>query len=211
MLAATGAQVQPAVAVHAGSEGYFRDWDVRPSLLDSGPFDPGFVVEVEDDGTARLRFGDGTNGMRPPVGANLEAMVRSGGGTVGNVGIGAIAHVVGAQPPDLRVRNPVPAVGGTDPEPLANVRLHAPTAFRSTDRAVTADQYSAAALEVDRGRGRDRDDRPDRNQARSRSCASTPAIGRRRSSRWRRRSTTHSIAFGRSASRSTSSARPRCP
>jgi hypothetical protein len=149
MLAATGAQVRPAVAVHAGSEGYFRDWDVRQSLLDSGPFDPGFVVEVEDDGTARLRFGDGTNGMRPPVGASLEAMVRSGGGTVGNVGIGAIAHVVGAQQPDLRVRNPVPAVGGTDPEPLANVRLHAPTAFRSTDRAVTADQYSAAALEVD--------------------------------------------------------------
>ena len=51
--------------------------------------------------------------------------------------VAALPHVVGAQSPDLRVRNPVHAVGGADPEPLANVRLHAPTAFRSTDRAVT--------------------------------------------------------------------------
>jgi hypothetical protein len=149
MLNATGAQIQAAVEVRAGPEGYFRPWSVRQSLLDSGPFDPAFVVEVEDDGTARLRFGDGTNGMRPPVGATFEAMVRSGGGSAGNVGIGAIAHIVGIGQPQLRVRNPVSAVGGADPEPLANVRLHAPTAFRSTDRAVTADQYSAAALEVD--------------------------------------------------------------
>jgi hypothetical protein len=149
MLNATGAQIQPAVEVRAGPKGYFRAWYVRGSLLDSGPFDPGFVVEVEDDGSARLRFGDGTNGMRPPVGASFQAMVRCGGGSVGNVGIGAIAHVVGFDEPGLRVRNPVAAVGGADPEPLANVRLHAPTAFRSTDRAVTAAQYNAVALEVE--------------------------------------------------------------
>jgi hypothetical protein len=147
-LAAAGAPVLPAVQLQVGPQGHERDWTARRSLLDSGPFDPGFVVEVEDDGTAHLRFGDGTNGMRPPVNAAFQVMVRSGGGSVGNVGIGAIAHVVGARYTGLRVRNPVRAVGGADPEPLAQVRLYAPTAFRITDRAVTADQYTAAAREL---------------------------------------------------------------
>jgi hypothetical protein len=148
-LAATGAATLPAVELRAGPPEHQRNWIVRPSLLDSGPFDPAFVVEVEDDGTARLRFGDGTNGMRPPLNAGFEVMVRSGGGSAGNVGIGAVAHVVGAQAPPLRVRNPVRAVGGEDPEPLTKVRINAPTAFRATDRAVNPDQYNAAALAVD--------------------------------------------------------------
>jgi Baseplate J-like protein len=149
MLAATGTPVQAAVELRAGSPDHWRSWIVRDSLLDSGPFDPGFVVEVEDGGGARLRFGDGTNGMQPPVGVNFQARVRSGGGSAGNVGIGAIAHLVGAEAAVQRVRNPVPAVGGADPEPLATVRLNAPTAFRITDRAVAPDDYSAAAREVD--------------------------------------------------------------
>lgn len=147
-LAATGASVLPAVQLQAGPRGHERDWIVRQSLLDSGPFDPAFVVEVEEDGSARLRFGDGTNGMRPPVDAAFQVRVRSGGGSAGNVGTGAIAHVVGAQGSGLRVRNPVRAIGGADPEALTKVRIHAPTAFRTTDRAVTPDQYSAVAREV---------------------------------------------------------------
>lgn len=147
-LAGAGAPVLPAVELQAGPTRHQRSWTVRQSLLDSGPFDAAFVVEVEDDGTARLRFGDGTNGMQPPVDASFQVRVRSGGGSVGNVGVGAIAHVVGTDVPGLQVRNPVAAVGGADPEPLTKVRVNAPTAFRITDRTVTADQYTAAALEV---------------------------------------------------------------
>jgi predicted phage baseplate assembly protein len=43
------------------------------------------------------------------------------------------------------VRNPLPASGGTDPEPLANVRLYAPQAFRTQERAVTEADYADVA------------------------------------------------------------------
>ena len=46
----------------------------------------------------------------------------------------------------LLPRNPLPAQGGTPPEPLAEVKLLAPQAFRSKlERAITADDYAAIA------------------------------------------------------------------
>ncbi len=132
-----------------------RDWSVRQSLLESGPLALDFVVETEDDGTARLRFGDGTHGMQPEPGAVLEVRQRVGGGAQGNIGAGALAHIVlspgstdlpgGAETRIASVTNPVAAVGGSDPEALSAVRLHAPDAFRINDRVVTIDDYIARA------------------------------------------------------------------
>ena len=39
----------------------------------------------------------------------------------------------------------MPATGGTDPEPIEQVQLHAPAAFRTQQRAVTAADYAIAA------------------------------------------------------------------
>jgi predicted phage baseplate assembly protein len=44
------------------------------------------------------------------------------------------------------VRNPLPARGGTEPETSDEVRQKAPHAFRTQERAVTLDDYAAAAL-----------------------------------------------------------------
>ena len=40
------------------------------------------------------------------------------------------------------VRNPLPAAGGVDPETVEDVRRFAPEAFRTQERAVTADDYA---------------------------------------------------------------------
>ncbi len=40
-------------------------WTPVPNLLDSGPFDQHFVVEIDNDGDAVLRFGDDQYGRRP--------------------------------------------------------------------------------------------------------------------------------------------------
>ena len=40
---------------------------------------------------------------------------------------------------------PLPSVGGTEPERLEEVRQYAPEAFRGQERAVTEDDYAAAA------------------------------------------------------------------
>jgi len=120
-------------------------WGVRRDLLDSEPEDQGFVVETESDGSAYLRFGDDRHGQRPPPGATFTAQYRIGGATRGNVAADAISHVVSGDTGIVRVRNVLPAQGGTEPESLEHVRRNAPFAFRSQRRAVTPDDYRAAA------------------------------------------------------------------
>ena len=116
-------------------------------LLDSGAIDPHFVAEIEDDGTARLRFGDGRLGARPQELSAFTAKYRIGNGAAGNVGAEAIAHLFtkdAALRAETRlVRNPLPAAGGIEPETTAEVRAYAPAAFRTQERAVTEADYAA--------------------------------------------------------------------
>ncbi|HSL83183.1 MAG TPA: putative baseplate assembly protein [Thermoanaerobaculia bacterium] len=131
-------------------------WEPRSDLLASDRFAREFVVESEDDGTAALRFGDGIDGRAPVDG--LRAVYRVGMGAAGNVGPGALRHVVldpaRIADADLQrklaagirgVTNPLPARGGGDGETLTTVRLAAPQAFRRQERAVTTEDWAAAA------------------------------------------------------------------
>ncbi|MEB3358835.1 MAG: putative baseplate assembly protein [Synechococcales bacterium] len=155
---------RPAIALwenqvpQAGSPG--AQWQPQPDLLNSDRFARDFVVEVEEDGRAYLRFGDGQLGKRPAPTQDLYAVYRIGNGQAGNVGADTLVNWV-LRPenlePDARpflgelieaiacVTNPLPAVGGTEPESLEQVRLYAPQAFREQRRAVTTDDYGAIA------------------------------------------------------------------
>ncbi|HEX6938808.1 MAG TPA: putative baseplate assembly protein [Longimicrobiales bacterium] len=137
-----------------------RTWLPQRDLLASDAFATEFVVEVEDDGTARIRFGDDEYGQRPAVGVALDAVYRVGNGTRGNVGAESIAHIaLDAGAPAVGrvvgVRNPLPARGGVDPETIEEVRQNAPAAFRTLERAVTPEDYATIAQrhpEVQRAR-----------------------------------------------------------
>jgi hypothetical protein len=131
-------QALPVITLH-GADG---PWDARYDLLDSGPFATEFVVETEDDGSSWLRFGDDVHGRRPNAGEAFTAEYRVGNGRIGNVGADALAHVVGTGLNIARVRNPLPARGGEDPETLDHVREFAPQAFRTQERAVTERDYA---------------------------------------------------------------------
>ncbi len=123
-----------------------RTWRPRRDLLNSAASAEEFAVEVENDGTARLRFGDDVHGARPAAGAWFTADYRVGNGAQGNVGADAIAHLATAQA-DLAsavagARNPLAARGGAEPESIEDARKNAPQAFRIQERAVTADDYA---------------------------------------------------------------------
>ena len=127
-----------------------RTWTPQRDLIASGPRDFHFVVEMDDAGYAHLRFGDGQLGRAPEPGEVFAAMYRVGIGAAGNVGAEAINQIVG--PPDelngaaLKARNPLAAAGGTDPEPIAKVKLVAPKASQGgLMRAVSADDYARIA------------------------------------------------------------------
>ena len=118
-------------------------WTPRRDLLNSDRFSPEFVVEMEDDTAAYLRFGDDVLGKRPSPGASLKASYRVGNGSAGNVGAEAISLIVAQNADRIKmVRNPLPAQGGIDTEPTSQVRLYAPYAFRKKERAVTQDDYA---------------------------------------------------------------------
>lgn len=129
-----------------------KTWTVKPDLLESSPDDDDFVVEMDNDGFAHLRFGDGRLGHMPEAGTSFSATYRVGNGTRGNVGREAISHIVFHKTKfsglTLQPRNPFPVEGGTDLEPLDEVRLFAPHAFRTDlQRAITADDYARLAME----------------------------------------------------------------
>nr|WP_231980061.1 baseplate J/gp47 family protein [Tessaracoccus coleopterorum] len=125
----------------------------RPDLLHSLPDDRDLVVEIDDDRGAHLRFGDGQLGALPAIGTTFAARYRVGGGPGGNVGREAISVLVLRDQAwsglDVRPRNPLPATGGTAQQPVGEARLLAPGAFRLRQRrAITADDYAAAAREL---------------------------------------------------------------
>jgi len=126
------------------------DWRARFDLIGSRESDRHFVAEIDDERLAHLRFGNDDCAARPPFGARFRARCRIGNGTDGNVGrdtITALAlrhtSVDGAT---ISVRNPMPAQGGMDPEPVEEVRRRAPYAYgHALDRAITASDYGAIA------------------------------------------------------------------
>ena len=60
-------------------------WAAASDLLSASPDDNAFVVEVESDGSACLRFGDGVNGKAPATATAFTAAYRVGNGAAGNV------------------------------------------------------------------------------------------------------------------------------
>jgi len=125
-------------------------WCPRVDLIASGHEDRHFVAEMDDDGYAHLRFGGGDLGRAPDPDTRFQAAYRIGNGPAGNTGRDTIDYLVlrattlsGAT---VIPRNPLPAVGGTAPEPAAAVKMMAPTAFRMRrERAITADDYAELA------------------------------------------------------------------
>jgi hypothetical protein len=132
----------PSIRLDGGLDGITTVWIPEPDLLDSGESDPVFVVEVESDGAATLRFGDGVNGRTPETGTAFTASYRIGNGTAGNVGADSLTFMA-ADTLIQSCRNPLAATGGVDPETNDQIRRRAPQAFLTQERAVTMADYAA--------------------------------------------------------------------
>ncbi len=137
-------------ALEADLNDLLETWLPQRDLLESGPDDSQFVVEVDDAIVAHLRFGDGYCGRQPEAGMDFLATYRVGNGVAGNVGADRITKLAFksgfVDGPTVTIRNPLPAAGGTNPEPMAEVKLFAPGAFRKVlERAITAADYATLA------------------------------------------------------------------
>ncbi len=122
------------------------------SLLGAGPNDLQFMVLVDQNDRATLRFGNGTSGA-PPSGT-LNVTYKTGGGASGNVDAGRLVIVDGAftdafgRPVQVTATNPAPATGGSDRESIASAQLLAPAALRAPTRTVSREDFEIHARQV---------------------------------------------------------------
>jgi len=88
-------------------------------------------------------------GKIPPYGSQLAfRRYQYGGGTIGNVPVGALCELGESLPYIAHVVNHQSAVGGRNAQTLDDARLHAPQALRAANRAVSVEDYESLAVEV---------------------------------------------------------------
>lgn len=126
-------------------QSYWIRWHEVPDFKGSGSRDRHYVL---DRLTGEIRFGDGVNGLIPPRGiGNIRlAFYQSGGGSAGNKPVGAVSQLQAALPYIDKVTNYEAAGGGSDAEPVADMKKRAPRTLRHRNRAVTKDDFEDLAL-----------------------------------------------------------------
>ena len=132
----------PVISLTGTRNASSSDWHAAQDLLEQGESDQAFVVEVESDGMAMLRFGDNVNGAAPDSGTQFVSRYRVGNGSSGNVGADTLVFPALQDARVVSCTNPLPASGGTDPETNAQIRRRAPQAFMTQQRAVTMADYA---------------------------------------------------------------------
>jgi predicted phage baseplate assembly protein len=136
-----------AIRTEAGQPGVWVRWHEVPDFHGSDPRARHYVV---DRLQGAILFGDGRNGLVPPIGINnlRLAQYRTGGGLAGNRPAGAITQLRTTLPYVDKVRNYEPAIGGSDPEPLQEVADRVPRQVRHGGRAVTVEDYADLARQA---------------------------------------------------------------
>jgi len=135
-----------ASAVVSTPQGVFAEVD---SFLDSGPNDRHFVVAVDQNDLATVRFGNGANGL-PPSGT-ISATYKTGGGSAGNVDAERLVVLEGTFKDahgglvQLSARNPLAASGGVDRQTIASAKLLAPESLRALTRTVAREDFEINA------------------------------------------------------------------
>jgi hypothetical protein len=125
------------------------DYTEVQNLLGSTATDRHFVVVIDQNDRATVRFGNGVNGAIPS--GTITVRYKTGGGAKGNVEAGALSKVDGSftdangNPVTVSVTNAEPASGGTDRQTLAQIRVLAPESIRVLNRTVSREDFEINA------------------------------------------------------------------
>jgi hypothetical protein len=144
-------------------------WDEKPSLVHSVDDDENgdhFLVETDEEGFSRTRFGNGRNGKELPANAVVVCSYQVGSGLEGNIGLDKLINFDKTADAFLKLEsnaslpagdssfitrcwNPFDIDNGRAAEPAAEVIRRAPEAYRQRQlRAVTLQDYVKRATEL---------------------------------------------------------------
>ena len=122
-------------------------WHEVPDFYGSGTRDRHYVLNHL---TGVIQFGDGRNGLIPPLDTgNIRlAYYQTGGGNRGNQAPGTIVQLKTTVPYIEAVTNLEPATGGAESETLESLRDRLPRTIRHRDRAVTLENCEDLAQQA---------------------------------------------------------------
>ncbi len=135
--------------VSAGNGSYSRVDD----FLQSTSSDRHYVMIVDDQDRATLRFGNGINGAIPTGDINVS-LYKTGGGKAGIVGSGTIKKILGqfqdssGAPVTVTVSNAQASDGGDDRESNAEIKENSAAANRTQERTVGRTDFEDNAKQV---------------------------------------------------------------
>lgn len=102
-----------------------------------------FTTEITKDRKMQIVFGDGTNGIIPPLNANVAVSYYTCKGAEGNVASGEIDTIIGSVGVNetVSVTNESYATGGSGLETLSRLKRTIPASIRTLNRAVTPSDF----------------------------------------------------------------------
>jgi hypothetical protein len=125
-----------------------QEWTYEQTLINSGPYDLVYTAFVDANAVFYVIFGDGVNGLVPPLGSPVYATYQTNVGLTGNVGSGTITVPVTSIVGLTAVTNQQAASGGANAESLQSIQTNAPASLKTLNRAVTISDYSTLALQI---------------------------------------------------------------
>ena len=131
------------------ADGVYTEVD---NFLDSDATNRNFVVVVDQNDRATIRFGNGINGTIPQGVIDVDYKV--GGGSIGNVEATNISVIEGtftddlANPVQVSVNNAIAAAGGIDRQNVEQIRQQAPVSLRVLNRTVAREDYEINAKKL---------------------------------------------------------------
>ena len=122
----------------------------------SGGSDKIFEVSYDENYKATILFGDNNLGISPNINSTYKINYRVGGGSRGNLGVGALTNTLfglGSNSVAGFLTNTDLATGGAGPETIEHAKKYAPLTFRRQDRVVTLDDFVTFANNFSTSKG----------------------------------------------------------
>lgn len=123
------------------------EWAPVTYLVDAGPEDKVFTTWVDQNGVTNIIFGDGLNGLIPPIGLAVYATYTVILGSLGNQAANVVTNLVNG-PAGVSISASSAMTGGANAESNDQIRANAPAQFRTQFRAVSLQDYADLALAV---------------------------------------------------------------
>ena len=150
--------VDGSIEVFVQDGDIFSKWTQVQHIIDYGPTNLVYSVFSDSSNVVSVRFGDGVSGTIPTNFSEIRVRYTVGGGTLGNIStstLDTIDYIPGLSEGEttaiqgvVTVTNAVVGLGGSDPESNQQIRIAAPSALRSGNRAITLKDFADLAVSV---------------------------------------------------------------